>query len=489
MNSENIFFKGLNILRIPCLVLGICAPALLFPLGISLYYRERNMLLAYLIPISISLLFVVPVLISIKYKPIKFSAQQGFLIVSLTWVLISISGALPFALSGQGISFTDAVFESVCGFATTGATTISNVESLPQSLLLWRAMTHWLGGMGIVLLTVALMPMFGVGGFQLIKAETPGPSKEKVTPKITSTAKSLWLIYFGLTALLFALYLIGGMGIFDAVCHAFTVMASGGVSTKNAGVSYFNSPTIEIVSTVFMLFSALNFNIYYRFFKGKIKDIFYNTEMRAYLLIFITAVIVITVSIIPIYDGSVSKSIRYAAYQSASILSTTGSAITDYGQWPSVAQTVLLLLMFIGGCSGSTAGGIKVIRIAVLYKQALNEIRRLLNPQGIFNVRLNQKVGRKDIVYGVAGFMFLYLASLAVTTLITCASGVDVWTSFSASLAVLGNVGIGFGSIGPASNFGFFAGHIKWLYAFMMLAGRLELWTVFVIFRLEYWKQ
>jgi trk system potassium uptake protein TrkH len=488
MNNENIFLKGLNILRIPCLVLGICAPALLFPLGLSLYYREHNMFPAYLIPIIISILAVVPVLISLKYKPVRFSAQQGFLIVFLTWVFISISGALPFVLSGQGISFTDAVFESVCGFATTGATTISNVESLPRSLLLWRAMTHWLGGMGIVLLTVALMPMFGVGGFQLIKAETPGPAKEKVTPKITSTAKSLWLIYFGLTALLFALYLIGGMGIFDAVCHALTIMASGGVSTKNAGVSYFNSSTIEIVSTVFMLLSAVNFNMYYKLFKGKIKDIFYNTEFRAYLLIFAVAVIVITASIVPLY-GSVSKSMRYAAYQSASILSTTGAAITDYEQWPSVAQTVLLLLMFVGGCSGSTAGGIKVIRIAVLYKQALNEIRRLLNPYGMFNVRLNQKVGRKDIVYGVAGFMFLYLASLAVTTLITCASGVDVWTSFSASLAVLGNVGVGFGRIGPASNFGFFAAHIKWLYAFMMLAGRLELWTVFVIFRREYWKR
>jgi trk system potassium uptake protein TrkH len=275
---------------------------------------------------------------------------------------------------------------------------------------------------------------------------------------------------------------------FDAVCHGLTTMATGGVSTRNSGMAFFNSPFIEDVSTVFMLLSALNFNMYYRLVKGKFRDILRNTEARVYLGVFLAASGIITITLIPAY-GSVQTALRHASYQTASILSTTGSAAADYETWPLLAQAVLFCLMLIGGCSGSTAGGIKVIRHAVLFKQAGNEIQRILYPQGIFSIGLNKKVGRKDVVYGVAGFVFLYMLVAAITTLITAASGVDAFSAFSASLSVLGNVGLGFGMVGPSQNYGAFRDHIKWLFSLVMIAGRLELWTVFVLFTPGYWRR
>jgi trk system potassium uptake protein TrkH len=332
------------------------------------------------------------------------------------------------------------------------------------------------------------MPLLGVGGFQLIKAEAPGPEKEKITPKITVTAKVIFLAYCILTAVLMVLYRLGGMNWFDASCHGFTVMASGGVSTRNAGIAYFNSGFIDGVSTVFMLLAGLNFSLYYRLLRGKFRDVLNNTEARAYLIIFLVSAALITVNLIPVY-GSPGAALRYASYQTASTLSTTGSAIADYETWPSFARTVLFFLMFIGGCSGSTAGGIKVIRHVVLFKQMGNELRRIIYPKGVFSIQLNKKVGRKDVIYGVAGFFFLYLIVTAVTTLITAASGTDLFSSFSAALSITGNVGTGFGAIGPRHNYNAFPDHIKWLFSFVMIAGRLELWTALIIFTPAFWRK
>jgi trk system potassium uptake protein TrkH len=341
--------------------------------------------------------------------------------------------------------------------------------------------------MGIILLTVALMPLLGVGGFQLIKAETPGPEKEKLTPRITAAAKIIWGAYCVLTAALVILYRAGGMSWFDAVCHGLTTTATGGVSTRNAGIGYYNSPFIDGTTTVFMILSAINFNMYYRLVKRRFRDMAANTETRAFLAIFFIASIVIALSLVPVY-GSFGQAWRYAAYQAASILTTTGSARVDYTAWPSIAQGTLFCLMLIGGCSGSTAGGVKVIRVAVLFKQCLNEIRRVLFPQGVFSIQLNRKVGRKDVVYGVAGFIFLYLAVVALTTLVTAAAGIDLFSSFSAALSVTGNVGLGFGRVGPGQNYAAFPAFLKWFYSLVMIAGRLELSTVFILFTPEYWR-
>ncbi|MDR1955870.1 MAG: TrkH family potassium uptake protein [Treponema sp.] len=476
------------LLRIIALTLGIAAPMLLPSLGLAFASGESVLIRAFALPLGITLGCSLPALWSFRKTPFQFRSQEGFLLVFLTWIGMSLLGALPYYLAGRGISFTDAVFESACGFATTGASTFSDVETLPRCLLFWRSTTHWFGGMGIILLSVALMPLLGVGGFQLIKAEAPGPEKEKVTPKITATAKILWLVYCGLTLMLFLLYLLGGMNGFDAICHAFTTMASGGVSTKNTGLSFYDAPFIDLVSMVFMLLAGLNFNLYCKLLKGQFADLLHNSEGRAYLLIFGIAAALMTGSLLSVY-GSAGTAARYGMYQAASILSTTGAIIADYETWPSLAKATLFILMFIGGCSGSTAGGIKVIRHVVLWKQAGNELRRIIYPQGIFSVQLNRKAGRKDVVYGVAGFVFLYLMVIAGTTLITAASGTDLFSAFSAALSVIGNTGVGFGTIGPSHNYGAFPDHIKWLFSFVMIAGRLELWTVFVLFAPEYWRR
>jgi trk system potassium uptake protein TrkH len=396
-------------------------------------------------------------------------------------------GAVPYYLSHSGISIADSIFESSSGFATTGATTIAYPESLSAPLLLWRSISYWAGGMGIIVLTVALMPLLGVGGFQLVKAETSGPDKEKIMPKITSAAKVLWLIYICLTVLLSVFYLAGGMTLFDAVCHAMTIVSTGGASTKNNGLAAFNSTYINVVTTVFMIIGALNFNLYIQILQGKIKDVFRNTEARTFFCIFFAALILVSANLIPYYHSSV-KALEYAAFYIASILSTSGLVLNDYELWPPFAQSVLFILMFIGGCSGSTAGGLKVIRISVLFKQAGTEIKKMIYPQGVFSVRLNNKAGRKNVVYAVASFVFLYFLVIAITTLITAASGVDIFTSISAALVITGNIGTGFAQVGPTGNYSLFADHIKLLFSFVMIAARLELWTVLILFTRSYWR-
>ncbi|MDR0709518.1 MAG: TrkH family potassium uptake protein [Spirochaetaceae bacterium] len=479
--------KRLALIRLLAIIFGVVALLMLPSLFLALAWDEFFMLPAFLVPLGAAFILALPALLFIKVKAFNLRPRDGFLLVFLTWVLASLLGSIPYYLAGSGLSFTDSFFESACGFATTGSTTIGNIEALPRALLLWRSTSHWAGGMGIILLTVAFMPLLGVGGFQLIKAEAPGPEKEKLTPRIAAAAKSLWGAYCVLTAALAFLYRAGGMDWFDAVCHSLTTTATGGVSTKNAGMAYYNSPFIDRAATVFMILSAINFNMYYRLVKRRFRDIAFHTETRAFLLIFFTASLVIALSLLPVY-GSFGQAWRYAAYQAASILSTTGSVRADYSAWPSLAQGVLFCLMLIGGCSGSTAGGVKVIRVTVLFKQCVNEIRRVLFPQGVFSIQLNKKVGRKDVVYGVAGFIFLYMAVIVVTTLVTAFAGFDLFSSFSAAVSITCNVGTGFGRIGPGQNFAEFPGFLKWFYSLVMISGRLELWTVFILFTPEYWR-
>jgi trk system potassium uptake protein TrkH len=478
--------KQFMLLRVLLALLGFIPALMVFPLVMAIAAGESRMIRAFLFPMAGLTALALACFYSLREKKFNLSARNGFMLVFLTWILSSLTGAVPFHLAG--LSFSDALFESACTFATTGGTTVSDIEALPRSLLLWRAMAHWFGGIGIVLIAVAFMPLLGIGGFQLIKAEVPGPEKDKFTPKVAVTAKLLCLAYSALTLVLFLLYLLGGMSLFDALCHALTTLASGGVSTRNAGFAAFDSPFITGVSTAFMLLAGANFTLYYRLLQGKLRDIKNNTEVRVYLGIFIITAGITTLTLLPVYD-SAATALRYASYQCASILSTTGSAITDYEQWPGLARMIIFTLMFVGGCSGSTAGGIKVIRHVVLWKQMANEMRRVVYPTGVFSVQLNKQVGRKDIIYGVAGFSFLYFAVVAVTTLVTAAAGVDLFSSFSAALSITGNVGVGFGAVGPSSNYGAFPDHIKWFYSFVMIAGRLEMWTVFILFSPAYWRK
>jgi trk system potassium uptake protein len=478
--------KYFILVRLLLAILGFIPVIMLFPLIMAIVSGEEKMIFSFGLVMLVIIILALTSFLSLQKKKLNLNARDGFLIVFAVWVLASFAGAVPFYL--WGLNFSDSFFESACTFATTGATTIANIEALPRSLLLWRSIAHWFGGIGIILVSVALLPLLGVGGFQLIKAEETGPEKEKITPKITVTAKLLFLVYCVLTFILFILYLIGGMNWFEAVCQSLTAMATGGINVRNKGIEAWDSPFIDGVTTVFLLLAGINFNLYCRILQRKFSEIKNNIELKAYLGIFAVAAIIITVSLVPYY-GSVSSAFRHASFQSASVLSTAGNTTVNYEQWPSLAKMVLFILMFIGGCSGSTAGGIKVIRHVILWKQIKNETQRMLYPQGIFRIQINNRVGRNDIVYGVSGFIFMYLFVIMIVTLITAASGIDLFSSLSAALSITGNIGVGFGAIGPGHNYSIFADHIKWLFSFVMLAGRLEMWTVFILFTRVYWRK
>jgi trk system potassium uptake protein TrkH len=372
------------------------------------------------------------------------------------------------------------------------------VEAMPRSLLFWRAETHWLGGMGMVVLTVALFPVLGVGGFQILKAEVPGPDKDRITPKITETAKLLWLIYIGLTALETVLLVFAGMGLFDAVVHAFSTIATGGFSSRNNGLAYWHAPAIDWIAAVFMLISGFNFTLLFRLMQRKWKEVWNNSEAKAYLLIVFAAVVICAVSVMRpdrkpadysgALEGGAGTGIRTAFFYTVSILTTTGFSTTGQSLLTPLAMGTLFILMFIGGCSGSTAGGIKVIRHVVLFKQSGNELKKILYPRGVFSVRLNNKVGRKDVVYGVAGFIFLYFALLAVSTLVAASSGLNHGASFSLAVISLGNIGFDPGLPEQTAIVAALPGYVKWVLSFIMIAGRLELWTAIVFFSRDYWR-
>jgi len=452
---------------------------MIFPLAIALYQSETEMTRAFCITIAIAAAAALPILLTTRKIAIRFSAREGFMLVFLAWTAACFIGALPYFISRAIPGFTDAVFESVSGFTTTGTSVITNLETLPLSLIFWRAETQWLGGMGMVVLTVALIPFLGAGGFQLIKAEAPGPDQERITPKITETAKILWIIYISLTALEAVLLCIAGMDLFDAIIHAFSTMATGGYSSRNEGLAFWSSPVIMWIVTIFMIIAGFNFALLFRLIQRKWKDVWHSSEARTYFSIIIVSSIIAAVS-----TGSITNSFFYTT----SILTTTGMTAGSQSLLTPLARAVLFLLMFIGGCSGSTAGGIKVIRHVVLFKQTGNELKKILYPRGVFSVRLNNKVGRKDVVYGVAGFVFLYFALIGIASLVIAGSGMDHITSFSVALISLGNIGLDPASLEPFAIFESLPGYVKWTLSFIMIAGRLELWTAFVFFSREYWR-
>jgi trk system potassium uptake protein TrkH len=418
----------------------------------------------------------------------KITVSRGFLLVFLAWIAACLLGALPYFLSGYIPDFTDAVFESVSGFTTTGATVLTDIEILPKPLLFWRAMTHWLGGMGIVVLTVALLPLLGAGGFKLVKAEAPGPEVDKIAPRITGTARILWILYIAFTAAQTLLLILFGMNWFDAVVHAFSTMATGGFSSRNSSIAYYQSPGIEWICAGFMLIAGFNFTLIFQLLRGRARDVWRNSEARAYCGVILTAVLIITFSILP-QSSSVEEALRFAVFHTGSILTTTGLFSTDYAAWPSLAQGVLFFAMFIGGCTGSTAGGIKVLRHVILWKQTGNEIKKIVYPKGVFTIQLNGSSGKKDMVYGVTGFVFLYFLLLVFCAFLVSSAGQDVFTSVNTSLLILGNIGLGLGKLGPFLSFPAFPAYVKWGLSFAMLLGRLELWTVLVFFTRDFWRK
>ncbi|MFP4362246.1 MAG: TrkH family potassium uptake protein [Spirochaetia bacterium] len=478
------------VLHVVAIFILILSGFLLVPLAVSLIYNELECTrsFAYTIIGSAAIAGLV-FFVTVKKRNTKMSFKDSFLLVVLSWITASLVGALPFVLSGGIPSYTDAFFETMSGFTTTGASILTEIDSLPKSLLFWRSLTHWLGGMGIVVLTVAVLPLLGIAGVQLVQAESPGPSMEKIYPKITGMAKLLWTIYLGLTVLETVLLMFGGMDLFNALTHTFGTLATGGFSPQNTSVGHFDSAYIDVVITIFMLAAGLNFAIYYRVFLGKFSEIKKNTEMKAYLAIFVIATVLTCIPLVGSVYPDLWQSLRFSGFQVASILTTTGYATADFDTWPGFSKFVLFALMFIGGSAGSTGGGIKVIRIVTIFKQSIIELKYLIFPRKVFKVHINKGPVRKDFIYTVFGFVFLYFLMLMITTGVVASGGYEILTSFTTALATVGNIGPGFDLIGPAQNYAFFPGYIKWFLSLAMMVGRLEVYTVLVIFTGFFWKR
>ncbi|MBI9107071.1 MAG: TrkH family potassium uptake protein [Spirochaetales bacterium] len=464
---------------------------MIIPAGIAAYYGETVEFYSFLGTIFLIWIFAAFYIYFTRKAPNRvLSSRDGFFFVTSSWILAAGFGALPVYFSGAIPSYTDAYFEIMSGFTTTGASILTNIEALPRSMLFWRSLTHWLGGMGIVVLVVALIPLLGVGGTKLVGAESPGPSVDKFTPKIRNNALILWIIYLGLSVLETILLMIGGMDLFDASTHTFGTMATGGFSPKAASVGHYNSAYIDAIITIFMVLAGCNFALYFKAFRGKIGEVIRDGEFKVYIGLFLIVSVLIAANLFLSGDyESPGKAFRFSSFQTASIITTTGYATADFELWPNFSKVLLFFLMFIGGCSGSTGGGIKVIRIVTMAKVAMNNIKYMLHPRGVFNLKVGKNTIRKEVVYTISGFFALYIFTILGTTIIVSTCGADIETSLTAALATVGNIGPGFGKIGPSENYFFFPAYVKWFLSLAMMAGRLELFTVFALLTPQFWKK
>ncbi len=473
-----------TILKLLSMLLLVVAFFMILSAAVSVFYREPFIFpMAFFIPVGgIFAFFLFIFLITRDIQSPYLSPQSGFIFVALSWITASALGAIPYYLTGVVPSYTDAFFEAIAGLTTTGATVLSDLDSLPKSMVLWRSLTNWMGGMGIVVLTIAIFPFLRIGGMNLMEVETPGPGIKKVKPSVKGNAKTLWNIYIFFTSLEIVLLLFAGMDFFDALTTSLVSISTGGVGNRNGGISSYNSVYIELIVLVFMLLGGMNFPMHYKLIRGKFREVINDTEVRVYLLIFLLASLLITNDLFSnnIYS-EVSDCLRYASFQVSSLLSTTGFYSIDYQKWSSFSQVILFLLLFVGGCASSTGGGIKIIRFIILFKMAVAEMKYLVHPQGVFGIFVNGQYLKKNIVYDCAAFVFLYVLFFGVVAFTVATGGYDLITSISASIACIGNTGIGFGFVGPNMNFGIFPDYIIWVLSGGMLIGRLEVYTILIL--------
>ena len=494
--------------------------ALLAPLGVALYYGEAawwTFAAAALVSLSVG----GGAWLAFRPKE-ELRVREGFAIVALAWFVLSLVGALPWVLAGT-LGLTDAFFETMSGFTTTGATVLGGadtpaIEAVPNAFLFWRSLTHWLGGMGVVVLTLAVLPLLGVGGMQLFKAEVPGPQADKLTPRVRETAKRLWAIYVGLTAVQ-VVFLLPAMTPFDAVNHAFATLATGGFSTENGSVGQYGSAYVDWVITVFMALAGVNFALHFALFRDRNLDVLKSEELRVYLTILLGATALLTLglwepaeAVVPdpvtldsevvvgeSAEGAVGREVvryesfwdalRYAAFQAAAIVTTTGFGTADYEVWPPLAVAVIFILFFVGGMAGSTGGGVKVIRVLLILKNSFREIKRLIHPQAIVPIRLDHRVVPDAIMSNVLSFIVLYLGLIGVGTLVMALIGLDLLSAFSATFSSVGNVGPAFGTLGPTESYTHVPAVGKWVLSLLMMAGRLEIFTVLMLFVPAFWRR
>ena len=465
-------------------ILLVEAGLLTLPLAVALLYREPAM--PWLI--TMAALVVCGALLSFR-KPERTAlyAKDGFAAVALVWLLMSAFGALPFVLSGDILHYVDAFFETVSGFTTTGASILPAVEPLSRGSLFWRSFTHWVGGMGVLVFVMAILPMSDGHTMHILRAEMPGLTAGKLVSRMSDTAKILYGIYFVMTAVMILLLVLGGMDLFDACIHAFGTAGTGGFSSRNASVGAYNSAYIDIVTGIGMLAFGVNFNLYFFLLVRRFREVLRSEELWVYLGIVAASTAAIAANILSLYD-SVGTALRHTFFQVSSVITTTGYATVDFGQWPVFSKTVLVLLMFVGGCAGSTAGGLKVTRIVTLAKAAVMDMRKMLHPNAVINVRMEGRALPEKQVRGVQAYLSIYILILCGSWLLLSLAGFDELTTFTAVVTCINNVGPGLNMVGPTGNFGFFAPWAKLLLSFDMLAGRLELFPMLLLFAPSIWR-
>ncbi len=465
------------VLRILIIVMSFIGLAMFLPMTIALYYAEYDCARSFLVcgtPLAI-----LGILGLMRFKAAGFVENlritDGFTVVGLTWIFMSAFGALPFVINGDIPNFIDAFFETASGFTTTGATILTEIEVLNHGSLFWRSFTHWIGGMGILVLTIALLPKLGIGGQRLMNAESTGPIKDKTASTYLKSARSLYTVYIAITIAEFTALMIAGLSPFDSIIHTFGSVGTGGFSNYNASVAAFDSLPVEIIIGIFTVMCGVNFSLYATFIRGD-RHAFNNTEFKVYI-----SIVFLSTAFIAIQIGS----LRDAFFQVASIISTTGFATVDFDLWPAASKFILMCLMFTGSCAGSTAGGIKIIRLVIMGKYIRSGMRAKLHPASVYTTKLDSGKVSEDVMMQSAGFISLYFIICVTCALLIAAAGTDLLTSFAASLACISNIGPGFGGVGPTCNFAFFSAPIKVMLALLMIAGRLEIYTILLMFSPE----
>jgi len=475
------------IIHVIGLILMIVGVFMFLPLGFSYYFQSGD---GMVISISGAITIISGFIMNLatRNKDLSVHKREGYLIVSMGWVFMLLFCSLPYLLSGVIPSFTNAMFETVSGMSTTGASILNDIEATPAGILFWRSLTQWLGGMGIIVLTVAILPYLGIGGMELFVAEAPGPTSDKIHPRIKATARALWVIYVSLTMILCILLQFGGMSFYDAINHALTTMATGGFSTKNASIAFYQSAYIHYVLIVFMFLAGINYTVIFYVVRFDVRKVWKNEEFRAYLII--AGLVALSVSAVIYFNTgtSLEQSFRDGTFQVISVITTTGFVTADYTSWTPGLTALFFMLLFTGASAGSTAGGIKLIRHVVFFKNSLLEFKRVLHPKAVIRLKMNQEIVPAHILTHILVFLLIYLGVFVIGTIVVAGLGLDLLSAVGAVATSLANVGPGIGSVGPLDNFEHLSDSVKWVLMFLMLMGRLELFTVLILFSPYFWK-
>lgn len=467
-------------------VLKIEAAFMTLALGVALIYGEQS---AWAIGITMGITFAVGLLMGLNKPENKtIQVREGLITVALSWIVMSLLGTLPFFISGTIPSYLDGLFEVVSGFTTTGASILTDIESIPKGILFWRSFTHWLGGMGILVFVLAILPITTGHSLHLMRAESPGPETSKLVPNMAKTAKILYSIYFLLTVIEIVSLMIAGMSLYDAAVSAFGTAGTGGFSVRNASIAAYDSVAVDVIITVFMILFGVNFSLYYLLFAKNIAKAFKSEELRIYILTIVVSIVIVTINILPLYS-SLAESLRYSSFQVGSIITTTGYATTDTNVWPQLSKTILLLLMFFGASAGSTGGGLKAVRVLLLLKSAKRDIEKMLHPNAVKIVRLDKKRVSEDTISGVKTFFFIYLLITGISIFLISLNGYDLETSATAVIACINNIGPGFGMVGATGHYAFFSDFSKIVLSINMLVGRLEVYPMLILFIPSIWKR